>query len=168
MSAFYARSATEVNIPQWSPIWFSKEWFGSTIVCWMQNPVYFPSVRKIARRLEGRRNKRIDRLEFRACRMQIDGKQIQVIECKEDCNTLENKIAQLRLRYPSVRKIARHSEGCRNIDGTHIQGTECKEDCKMLENKIAQLRLRYPSVRKIARHLDGRRDTIKPKGLRAR
>jgi hypothetical protein len=100
--------------------------------------------------------------------MRIVGKQIQVIECKEDCKIFENKIAQLRLRYPSVRKIARHSEGCRNIDGTHIQGTECKEDCKMLENKIAQLRLRYPSVRKIARHLEGHRDTIKPKGLRSR
>ena len=100
--------------------------------------------------------------------MRIDGKQIQVIECKEDCKTLENKIAQLRLRYPSVRKIARCLEGCRNIDGTHIQVIECKEDCNTLKNKIAQLWLRYPSVRKIARHLEGRRDTIEPKGLRSR
>ena len=159
MSAFDARSATEVNIPRWSLIWLGKEWFGSTVVYWVQNSVYFPSVRKIARCLEGRRDKRIDRLQLRACRMQIDGKQIQVIECKEDCKIFENKIAQLRLRYPSVRKIARHLKGCKNIGGMHIQVIECKEDCKMLDNKIAQLRLRYPSARKIVMCLDGHRET---------
>ena len=176
MSTFHATKSA-LRVIQLFPclsVWFREELVQvinevySMIVRWVQNSVYFPSVRKIARHLEGRRDKRIDRLQLRACRMRIVGKQIQVIECKEDCKIFENKIAQLRLRYPSVRKIARHSEGCRNIDGTHIQGTECKEDCKMLENKIAQLRLRYPSVRKIARHLEGRRDTIKPKGLRSR
>ena len=122
MSTFHAAKSA-LRVIQLFPclsVWFREELVQvinevySMIVRWVQNSVYFPSVRKIARHLEGRRDKRIDRLQLRACRMRIVGKQIQVIECKEDCKIFENKIAQLRLRYPSVRKIARHLEGCRD------------------------------------------------------
>ena len=68
MSAFDARSAMEVNIPQWSPIWFSEEWFWSTIVRLIA--LHFPT-RQITM-LEGRRDRqkedpgkyKLDRLQL--------------------------------------------------------------------------------------------------------
>ena len=41
MSAFDARSATEVNIPQWSPVWVSEDFSKSMIV--RLNALYSPT-----------------------------------------------------------------------------------------------------------------------------
>ena len=59
MSAFDARSATEVNIPQWSPIWVSEDFSKSTIV--RLNASHSPTRQNET--LEGCRNGRARQIE---------------------------------------------------------------------------------------------------------
>ena len=54
MSAFDARSATEVNIPQWSPVWVSEDFSKSMIV--RLNALYSPTRQNET--LEGREDRR--------------------------------------------------------------------------------------------------------------
>ena len=96
MSAFDARSAMEVNIPQWSQIWFSEDFIRLTIIC--LNVSYSPT-RQIEM-LEGHKGKRTEILGNKqarkntiACEQTSPTRQIEMLEGRRD-----RRIDRLKLR----------------------------------------------------------------------